>query len=404
MAELLDEVVFDPMAIATHENPYPDYARLRADAPAYHNVEHDFWALSRHDDVLAAEDDWQTYTGMYGVDLDDTSNQFGDGYPPLGFFLGYDPPRHTVIRKALQPRFLPKGLRELAPMIQRHCDELIASFVEHGRAEIVEAFAAPLPDRVFSEVLGLPEDRRPELSRLLRTALMRDLVNLPAPFIPEEALQAGADLKQALVAVVAERREQPARDDLIGRLLAVEIDGDPLPNEEIVGSVFFVFTAATEEVSGVITNALLLLSQHPEQRALLVADPTKIAGAVEEVLRYETIVQHLVKTTTRPVELHGTTIPEGARVVLLYGSANRDGRKFPDPDRFDVERAPRDIASFGGGIHRCLGAPLARLEARIALESLLPRIPDYQIAGEYVWSQRLNFRGMRRLPLSWSVA
>ena len=403
MAELLDEVVFDPTTIPTHENPYPDYARLRADAPVYYNGTHDFWALSRYDDVLAAEDQWQTFTGMYGVDLDDTSNQFGDGYPPLGFFLGYDPPRHTVIRKALQPRFLPKSLKELAPTIQRHCDELIASFIDRGSADIVEVFAAPLPDRVFSEVLGLPRDRQPELSHLLRTALMRDLVNLPAPFIPEEGLQAGAALKQALVEVVAERREQPPRDDLIGRLLDVEIDGESLPNEEIVGSVFFVFTAATEEVSGVITNALLLLSQHPDQRAKLVADPSKIAAAVDEVLRYETIVQHLVKTTTRPVELHGRQIPEGARVVLLYGSANRDERKFEDPDRFDVERAPRDIASFGGGIHRCLGAPLARLETRIALESLLPRMPEYEIAGEYEWSQRLNFRGMRRLPLSWSV-
>jgi cytochrome P450 len=402
LAHLAESVVFDPIDVPTHENPYPAYQRLRDQAPVYHNPDRDFWALSRHADVMAAEDDWQGYTGKFGVDLDDTSNQFGDGVPPKGFFLGYDPPRHTVIRKALQGKFLPRGLKELEPMVREKCQQLVEQFIDTGSTDIAEGFATPFPDLVFAEVIGFPRDEHPRLSRLLRTALLRDLVNLPAPFIPQESVQAGLELREALKQIVAARRSDAPRDDLIGRLLAARPDDQEIPDEEIVGTLMFVFTAGTEEVTGVITNALRLLAEHPEQRALLVDEPDRIPAAVEEVLRYETIVQHLVKRPTRDIELHGQTIPEGARIVLLYASANRDDRVFEDPDRFDITRRGRGLASFGGGIHRCLGAPLARLEARVALEELLPRMPDYRVSGPIEWSQRVNFRGLRHLPLEWN--
>ncbi len=402
MSQLTGSVVFDPIDVPTHENPYPAYQRLRDEAPVYHNLERDFWALSRHADVMAAEDDWQAYTGKFGVDLDDTSNQFGEGFPPKGFFLGYDPPRHTVIRKALQDKFLPRGLKELEPMVRAKCQQLTKQFIDTGSADIAEVFAIPFPDLVFAEVLGFPTDEHPRLSRLLRAALLRDLLNLPAPFIPEESVQAGLELREALKQIVADRRSEAPRDDLIGRLLGARPDDHEMPDEEIVGTVMFLFTAGTEEVTGVITNALRLLAEHPEQRALLVEEPNRIPAAVEEVLRYETIVQHLVKRPTRDVELHDQMIPDGARVVLLYGSANRDERAFEEPDRFDITRRNRGLASFGGGIHRCLGAPLARLEARVALEELLPRMPDYRVSGSIEWSQRVNFRGLRHLPLKWN--
>jgi cytochrome P450 len=401
LSQLAEGVVFDPIDIPTHENPYPAYRQLRDEAPVYYNGDRDFWALSRHADVMAAEDDWETYTGKFGVDLDDTSNQFGDGVPPKGFFLGYDPPRHTAVRKALQEPFLPRGLKALEPMVRDKCHQLTDQFIDDGVADIAQAFAVPFPDLVFAEVLGFPREDHPRLSQLLRKALLRDLANLPAPFIPEDSVRAGLELREALKQIIADRRSAQPQDDLIGKLLAARPNGEEMPDEEIVGTVFFIFTAGTEEVTGVITNALRLLAEHPDQRALLIEEPDRIPTAVEEVLRYETIVQHLVKRPTRDVELHNQVLPEGSRVVLLYGSANRDERTFDDPDRFDIARRGRGLASFGGGIHRCLGAPLARLEGRIALETLLPRMPDYRVAGSIEWNQRVNFRGLRHLPLAW---
>jgi cytochrome P450 len=398
--ELTADVTFDPIDVATHEDPYPAYRALREAAPLYHNPEREFWALSRHADVIAAEKDWETFTGKFGVDLDDTSNQFGDGVPPQGFFLGYDPPRHTLVRRAIRGDFLPDGLRRIEPMVRRKCGELVDRFIGQGDADIAEVFAVPFPDLVFAEVLGIPETEHEKVSHLLRTALQRDIINLPAPFIPAESLQAGAQLREELSRIVMARRGVAPREDVIGKLIGLAESG--VSDEEVVGAVFFVFTAGTEEVTGVITNALYLLANHPDQRAELLADPSLIPGAVEEVLRYETIVQHLVKTTTRAVELHGQVVPEGSRVALLYGSANRDERVFPDPDRFDIMRRERGLASFGAGIHTCMGAPLARLEARVALETLLPKLGDYEVSGSIEWSQRVNFRGLRRLPLAWS--
>jgi cytochrome P450 len=399
---IADQVTFDPIDLATHENPYPAYQTLREQAPLSYNAERGFWALSRHSDVIAADKDWETFTGKFGVDLDDTSNQFGDGVPPQGFFLGYDPPRHTLVRKAIRGDFLPDGIRRLEPMVRRKCDQLVERFIDRRSADIAEVFATPFPDLVFAEILGFPRGEHEKMSNLLRTALLRDIVNLPVPFIPPDSLRAGSQLRDELKRIVMNRRGQEPRDDLIGKLMALADDGGGISDEEIVGTVFFVFTAGTEEVTGLITNALYLLGEHPEQRARLIADPSLIPGAVEEVLRYETIVQHLVKSTTRPVELYGQTIPEGARVALLYGSANRDDSVFRDPDRFDITRRERGLASFGAGIHTCLGAPLARLEARVALESLLPQLGDYRVSGSIEWSQRVNFRGLRRLPLAWS--
>jgi cytochrome P450 len=397
-----DELVFDPISLDTHENPYPAYKRLREEAPVYYNSKHNFWALSRYDDVMAADDEWATFTGKYGLDLDDTSNQFGAGFPPLGLFLGYDPPRHADMRRALQGTFLPRGLKALEPMVREKCDSLVDIFISKGDADLAQEFTAPFPDVVMAEVLGFPREQHPRLSHLLRTALQRDLINLPPPYIPAEGVQAGEQLKSALEEIVEERRGRERRDDLIGKLLDAEIEGAPLPDEEIVGTVFFLFTAGTEEVSGLIGNALLLLAKHPEQRARLAENPAEIQAAVEEVLRFETVVQHHVRTLTREVELHGQVVPEGARVLLLWGSANRDDRKFEDPDRFDITRRPRELASFGGGARRCLGAPLARLEAKVALERLLPEMSDYALAGPYEWSQRVNFRGLRKLPLTWT--
>jgi cytochrome P450 len=398
----MEGLVFDPISLDTHENPYPSYQRLRDEAPVYYNPKHDFWALSRFDDVMAADDDWAVFTGRYGLDLDDTSNQFGEGFPPIGLFLGYDPPRHTDMRKALQGTFLPRGLKALEPMVREKCDTLVANFIGRGSADVITEFAVPFPDHVMAEVLGFPREQHPQLSQLLRTALQRDLTNLPPPYIPAESVRAGEQLKRALKEIVEERRSREERDDLIGKLLGAEVEGAPLPDKEIVGTVFFLFTAGTEEVTGLIGNALLLLARHPDQRARLVENPDEIPQAIEEVLRFETVVQHHVRTLTKEAEIHGQVIPEGARVLLLWGSANRDDRKFQDAGRFDIARRPRGLASFGGGTRRCLGAPLARLEAKIALERLLPQMPDYAVAGPYAWSQRVNFRGLRKLPLTWT--
>lgn len=392
------QVLYDPFDRETHENPYPVFKVLRDEFPVYYDGEHNLWTLSRHDDVIAADRDWRTFTPMYGVDLDDTTDYFGEGIPAAGFFLGYDPPRHDDVRRIFQKTFLPKGLAPVEGMIQAKVDELIDTFIDRGRADLAEEFATPLPNDMTADMLGFPRSEQPRLTELLETFIARDPNDTST--IPQEGLDAAAELKARCVRILEERRTAARRDDLIGDMLEAEIESEPLPDDEVVGLMFFLFTAGADTVKGLLTNALYLLERHPEQRARLVEDPSGIPNAIEEILRFEAPLPLMKRTTTREVELHGQVIPQGAEVVLLFASANRDERRFEDPDRFDTARGIDRHATFGGGLHRCMGAPLARMEARIALETLLPRIPDYTVSGPVKWVDKVNIRGLEKLPVT----
>ncbi|HEY8494956.1 MAG TPA: cytochrome P450 [Myxococcota bacterium] len=394
-----EPLVYDPYAYQVHEDPYPLYARLRAEAPAYRNEELGFWALSRHADVLAAFKDWQTFSSRNGVSLD--LDAFHPQAENTMSFLAMDPPRHDRLRALVSRGFTPRRVQALEPRIRAMATTYLDAVLERGACDFIRDFAGRLPMDVISELLGVPEADRAQLRTWADTVVHREegVQGLP-PAAAESALR----MLRYFTELLADRKQRP-RDDLTGALLAAEIDGDRLSDREIIGFLFLMIVAGNETTTKLLGNALYWLWRHPDQRDLLRADPTLVPRWVEETLRYDNSTQALARLVTRDVELHGEKLRAGDRAVLLIGSANRDERVFPDPDRFDLLRDTRASLSFGQGTHFCLGASLARLEGRVALEELWKRIPDYEIEPKgLVRVHSVNVRGFAALPLRWERA
>jgi cytochrome P450 len=395
----LEPLEFDPYAYAVHEDPYPIYARLRAEAPAYHNDALGFWALSRHADVLGAFRDWSTFSNRNGVSLD--LDAFHPQAETTMSFLAMDPPRHDRLRALVSSGFTPRRVQALEPRVRALAEGYLDAFAERGACDFIAEFAGRLPMDVVSELLGVPEADRATLRRWADLVVHREegVRGLP-PAAAESALRMLAYFTEML----ADRRGR-ARDDLTGALLAAEIDGDRLTDHEIIGFLFLMIVAGNETTTKLLGNALYWLWRHPEERARLRRDPSLIPSWVEETLRYDNSTQALARVLTRDVRLHGARLAAGERVVLLIGSANRDPEAFPDPDRFDLLRDTRASLAFGQGTHFCLGASLARLEARVALEELWRRIPEYEIdAAGIVRVHSVNVRGFAALPLRFEEA
>jgi cytochrome P450 len=383
---------WDPLVAL--DDPYPVYRRLRDEAPVHHDERRDLWALSRFDDVQAAAKDWETFStsqGGRGNDLDDTYQLF----LPAGDLAGVDPPIHTRLRAALRLAFSPSSLRlRFEPIVRRKVLELIDSFAAAGRADFARDLARPLPGTTMFSWFGFPEDDHPQLLAWFGEMLERDagVAALPARSL------AGRDRMRAYMEDAAARRRSAPRDDLMSHLVAAEAAGE-ISADELLGASMLLFVAGITTTSGLISNSLLHLERFPEQRARMQADPAVIPAAIEELLRFDAPIQVLARTATRPTELHGQVIPAGGRVALIWASADRDERRWPDPDRLDIERAPQRHVAFGDGIHHCLGAPLARLEARIVFEELLPRIPDYVVSGPIVRIKTPTDRALESLPV-----
>jgi cytochrome P450 len=383
---------WDPLVAL--DDPYPVYRRLRDEAPVHHDERHDLWALSRFDDVQAAAKDWETFStsqGGRGNDLDDTYQLF----LPAGDLAGVDPPIHTRLRAALRLAFSPSSLRlRFEPIVRRKVLELIDSFAAAGRADFARDLARPLPGTTMFSWFGFPEDDHPQLLAWFGEMLERDagVAALPARSL------AGRDRMRAYMEDAAARRRSAPRDDLMSHLVAAEAAGE-ISADELLGASMLLFVAGITTTSGLISNSLLHLERFPEQRARMQADPAVIPAAIEELLRFDAPIQVLARTASRPTELHGQVIPAGGRVALIWASADRDERRWPDPDRLDIERAPQRHVAFGDGIHHCLGAPLARLEARIVFEELLPRIPDYVVSGPIVRIKTPTDRALESLPV-----
>jgi cytochrome P450 len=383
---------WDPLVAL--DDPYPVYRRLRDEAPVHHDERHDLWALSRFDDVQVAAKDWETFStsqGGRGNDLDDTYQLF----LPAGDLAGVDPPIHTRLRAALRLAFSPSSLRlRFEPIVRRKVLELIDSFAGAGRADFARDLARPLPGTTMFSWFGFPEDDHPQLLAWFGEMLERDagVAALPARSL------AGRDRMRAYMEDAAAQRRNAPRDDLMSHLVAAEAAGE-ISADELLGASMLLFVAGITTTSGLISNSLLHLERFPEQRARMQADPAVIPAAIEELLRFDAPIQVLARTATRPTELHGQVIPAGGRVALIWASADRDERRWPDPDRLDIERAPQRHVAFGDGIHHCLGAPLARLEARIVFEELLPRIPDYVVSGPIVRIKTPTDRALESLPV-----
>lgn len=384
------DLEYDPYAYAIHEDPYPTYRRLRDEAPAYWNERLGFWALSRFQDVQKGLQDWETYSSAGGPALEQSSAHT----PPM--IISMDPPRQAKLRRLVSGVFTPRRVAMMEPDVRALALGYLGPLLERGACDVVQDFAARLPMDVISAMLGVPEADR-DMLRGWSDALLHREENQRD--IPAAGREGAANLARYFAADIAQRRRRPG-PGMISDLIAAEVDGERLTDAEIIGFCFLLVIAGNETTTKMLGNAVTLLHRHPDQRAALVQDRGLTAGAVEEVLRYDNSTQMLARTLAKDVTLHGRRLEAGRKVLLLIGAANRDERVFARPDEFDVRRRPEQVLHFGHGIHVCLGASLARLEGRVALEEIHARIPDYAVdeAGlERVHSA--NVRGFSRVPI-----
>ncbi len=386
---------YSPYAYEIHEDPYPTYRRLRDEAPVFHNAEVGFWALSRHADVVAGFRDSARLSSAEGVSLDPAAT--GPNAHRTMSFLAMDPPRHGRMRGLVSRGFTPRRVAEMEPRIRELTRAHLDRALEAGSFDFIGDFAGKLPMDVISELMGVPEADRAEVRRLADLLVHREE---GVHDVPPEGVAAALELVVYYSEMLTQRRAKRT-DDLTSALLDAEVDGDRLTDDEIIGFLFLMVVAGNETTTKLLGNGWYWAWRNPDERAKPFADPSRIPAWVEETLRYDTSTQMLARTATEDITLHGVTIPAGDRVLLLPGSANRDERAFPDPDRFDLDRPTeqQQLASFGFGRHFCMGASLARLEARVALEELVARVRDYDIDPDGIARvHSINVRGFAHLP------
>jgi cytochrome P450 len=382
---------FDPFDPATIADPFPSYRILRDELPVYCNDVRDFWAVSRADDVYELIRDWERCSSSEGMDLDETGMIFGRGN-----FLNLDPPDHNTLRKAVRGSFSARRIADLEPVVRERVGHLLDQIGEQGHADFTSDLAAPLPLSMVSEILGLPESDQAHAGGLIHKVLHR----LPGdPDIPAEARAAVVELGTYFEELAADRRRRP-REDALSEIVHADFEGRPMEQDMVLGISLTLYAAGSETVSNFVSNALAMLAADPALRADLFGEIEGIPTAIEELLRFEGPIQNLMRTTMSPIGLHDREIPAGARLLLLLGAANRDERKYDNAEGLDLRRPPKRHIAFGEGIHFCLGAPLARLQARILFEELAGRLPDFEIAGPVVRVAKVNSRGVEHLPVA----
>ena len=386
----------NPFSHEFHEDPYPIYRHLRDEAPVYRHPD-GWYALSRYDDVLWASQQPTLFSSAEGTTLEKVDSAL---MPPMIIFM--DPPMHDRQRKLVSRAFTPRAISDLEPVIRGLANRFLDDLAADGGGDFIEEFSGRLPNNVIMELIGVPEADRDALRHQMDATL--DRLEEP-PYIPEHAFQAMIDMHQYWSDQLPVKRANPD-GKMLSRLLEAEVigdDGEPtrLTDDEVLGFCQLIGSAGTETVTKLLANAAVLFQRNPDQWQKVLDDPATIPGAVEETLRYWAPSQYQGRVLTDDVTLHGQTIPKGARVLLLTGSANRDERAYPDPDRFDSERGEHVALGFGHGVHFCLGASLARLESRIAIEELARRFPDYRVDEAGVERVHMsNVHGFKRVPVT----
>ncbi|EME15953.1 cytochrome P450 [Rhodococcus triatomae] len=398
-AALIDPLVFNPYDYDFHEDPYPTYRRLREEAPLYRNPDIGFWALSRHSDVQEAFKDNARLSSANGVSLDPAA--YGPHAHLVMSFLAMDDPRHMRLRQLVSRGFTPRRVTALSGRIEELSVQYLEPALASGEFDWISEVAGKLPMDVISELMGVPQPDRAELRRLADLVVHREDGVLD---VPQASVESSITLMTYYKEMIAQRRKSPT-DDLTSALLDAEIDGDKLSDQEILGFMFLMVVAGNETTTKLLGNALYWGGHNPAQVAQVLEDPERVPEWVEETLRYDTSSQIVARTTAVDIEYHGVTVPAGEKMLLLIGSANRDDDMFEDADEYRIGRdSTNKLASFGGGVHFCLGAHLARLEANIALTEFARRVRAYEVDEtgiERVHST--NVRGFAALPVKVQV-
>ena len=402
-ADAPEAPIFNPFSPDFLRNPYPAFQQLRSTAPIM-RTEMGFWVASRYDDVTAILRDKRF--GKCFVQR--TEKQHGPDiweqpvYASMrNWMLVMDPPDHGRLRGLVAPAFAPRHLKALRPRIQQLVDDSLDAVQDNGGMEFIKDFAHPLPVHVICDMLGIPLEERNQFFEGSR--LSGRLID-PTPMTPDERKQVneGHQQQAAYFQDLFERRRKTPGDDIITELLGAADDGDKLSDDELIGNIILLFGAGHETTVNMLGNGLLALLSDRPQWETLVADPSLVPNAVEEMLRFDSSVQMTGRVAFEDVEIGDVTIPAGEAVLNLLGAANRDPEHYDSPESFQVDRQNVQPASFGGGIHHCLGAPLARLEGEIAMAALIKRLPNIQLANDDPdWRLTFTLRGLTSLPVTW---
>jgi cytochrome P450 len=369
------DVYYDPYDVDITTNPYPTYARLREEAPIYYNSRYDFWALSRHADVERALSNWETFSNCRSDILELVKSDFD---MPKGVMMFEDPPIHTMLRGLMSRVFTPRRMAEIEDQIRQFCVNCLDPHVGSDGFDIIAELASMMPMRVIGMLLGIPESEQISV-RDANDASLRTKPGAPMKVVNADAIADGS-----IYADYVEWRSNNPSDDLMTALLNVEFTDDrgvtrKLTRKEVLHYTQVVAGAGNETTGRLIGWLAKVLAEHPDQRRQVAEDRTLLNRVVDETLRFEPTGPHVARYIARDFECYGVTVPAGSAMLLLFGAANRDSRRYVDPDAFDIHRDNISHLTFGKGLHYCLGANLARLEGRVALDELLNRWPEWDI-------------------------
>lgn len=388
--------MFNPFGFSHHDDPYVTYKRMRDEAPLYWNDELKFWALTRFDDVLEGFRDTELLSSAGGIALENRR--------PIGQSMGFDqmiefdPPEHTVLRKLVNRVFTVRTVARMEDEIRSIFTHYLDGVVERGAAEVVNDLTSPFPMDVISAVLGVPPEDREHLRISSDKIMIREDGVMSVPAAAAEGMFGLVEYFM----VDLPKRKAGEGSGLINDLVGFEVDGRALTDEELLGFCVLFVIAGHETTTKMVANVLELLSRHPEQKAAVAADLDLVPGVIEEVLRFHNSTQYMHRTLTRDHEMYGRQMKAGDSVLLVIGAANHDEREFgPTAEEFDIFRRPERHLAFGYGAHFCLGAALARMEGKVAVEEIFRRIPDYEVDHDAkVRFHSSNVTGWRSLPIT----
>ena len=402
----MNAIQFNPFSPESQANPYPQYKALREAAPVYHSPLLDLWVLSRFEDVsFVLKDD------RFSADRRKSSNplvaqarqmQEAGPFAQANTMLSADPPEHTRLRGLVGKAFTPRRIEQMRPRIQEIVDSLLDDVQDRAEFDLIEQLSYPLPVIVIAEMLGIPSEDRAEFKRWSNDVVATLAGPGAAPDALERAQSSAIEMAAYFQAVIAERRKEP-RDDLLSAMIAAEERGEVLSEEELLASCMLLLSAGNETTTNLIGNGMLALLRNEDQLDKLLGDLSLMNSAVEEMLRYDGPVQATARVADADVEIEGHKIEKGKMLFVLLAAANRDPAAFPDPETLDITRQDNKHVAFGNGLHFCLGAPLARMEAQIAFRTLFERRGKPQLTGgEPEWNGNFILRGLKRLPVAFA--